>query len=365
MNGPLFERYMDIFIEHSGASVDNPVILLLDNHVSHHGKGRGADNEDDDDDEALLSGTMFKSLSERGVELIMYPPNATAFFQPLDQAFGPPKAAAMGQVRVEANRGVLSAAQFIDILGQTFVSKFTPRVITAAWEKTGQWPINVNIHKLSHVVGLLSPCHDHDDKSNAAVADPVLTSIGAVMADPALNKAKLERPLAAPRLELKEALLPPAPTDPRFRGDWQQVKELIARGPVDSDVDHKVAPSGKKDELPIKCPSCSLSVAADAKFCSGCGWCRHDPSPQPRGKVRGAKGKAKQPPKPFILSSDDLGRYVAKTNAKKDAKGKAAAEKSMAKAKKDGDGPAKAADEEEMKKTSPPRGKVKTEPIQV
>lgn len=72
MTGELFELVLDHFITHSGSTVDNPTLLLMDNHRSH-----------------LAPGVLSKA-KEHGVVLLTLPPHCTHKMQPLDVGvFGP------------------------------------------------------------------------------------------------------------------------------------------------------------------------------------------------------------------------------------------------------------------------------------
>lgn len=72
MTGELFMQVLHHFINHSGSTVDNPTLLVMDNHRSH------------------LAPDVLKLAKEHGIVLLTLPPHCTHKLQPLDVGvFGP------------------------------------------------------------------------------------------------------------------------------------------------------------------------------------------------------------------------------------------------------------------------------------
>lgn len=128
MTAEIFPQVLDHIKRHTSCTVENPVLLLIDNHSSHV---------------SLASVTFAK---ENGLILLSFPPHCTHRLQPLDIAvFGPFKAA----LRVAFNDylknhpGKTIGIQHIcEISRDPFMIAFNQRNITSGFSKPGIWPIN-------------------------------------------------------------------------------------------------------------------------------------------------------------------------------------------------------------------------------
>ncbi|XP_024867948.1 uncharacterized protein LOC112452119 [Temnothorax curvispinosus] len=131
MNAEHFNQFLNFFQQHVRASVDAPVLLVLDNHESH------------------FSITGLDFCKENGIIVLSLPPHCSHKLQPLDRTvYGPLKKAINSQCDswMTANPG--KTMTIYDILG--IIQKSLPRAATyenivSGFECTGISPFNKNI----------------------------------------------------------------------------------------------------------------------------------------------------------------------------------------------------------------------------
>ncbi|XP_054259709.1 uncharacterized protein LOC128984415 [Macrosteles quadrilineatus] len=122
-NEELFVQFLLHFIKHSGASIENPVILLLDNHESH------------------ISVAAIQTAKSNGVIMVTFHPHTSHKMQPLDVGvFGPFKTFYNKAMKDWTTRpeNVAKPATIYDIpelVNRAFLEAFTPKNILAGFEK--------------------------------------------------------------------------------------------------------------------------------------------------------------------------------------------------------------------------------------
>jgi hypothetical protein len=231
----LFKLWIfDVYIPYTGTSPDNPSLLLMDKHGSHHDSPEWTEDIEDE---------LFTMATAQGLHIMFYPPNASAFLQPLDQTFGTSKGKASFQVRVQCHQleqtgGEMDHEQYIQVIHKAMCSAFSSVVTAKAWSMTGQWPIDKYIRHRDHVKKFIALCtHGTDTNSKNESSNDIITPKAAAsglspvpaLTDPALHRAKFNRRLPAPKLNLRETLSVPSPHHPVFRGDWEEVRGNIER----------------------------------------------------------------------------------------------------------------------------------------
>lgn len=130
MTSDNFLHAMQHFIKHSKASVDNPVLLILDNHESH------------------LNINVIDEAKNNGVHMLTFPPHCSHRLQPLDVAvYGPFKAAynvAMNNWMINNPAKTVSIYEVAEISGIAF-NAMSRKNILSGFAKTGIQPFNPQI----------------------------------------------------------------------------------------------------------------------------------------------------------------------------------------------------------------------------
>lgn len=128
---PDFVKYMRHFVERSNSSLNNPTLLLIDNHCSH------------------LSIEALDMAIENGVTLLSFPPHCSHKLQPLDvSVYGPVKtyykSQCNGWQKTNANK-VIEIRHITSLVRKTLDLALTPRNIKAGFQATGISPYNPDI----------------------------------------------------------------------------------------------------------------------------------------------------------------------------------------------------------------------------
>ncbi|KAI5719329.1 hypothetical protein M8J76_008679 [Diaphorina citri] len=131
MTTELFTEVMKHYIKHSNSSVDNPSLLLFDNHESH------------------LSAAAINLAKENGVYILTFPPHCTNKLQPLDVGlYKPLKTQYEAAVNSWMTRNpgkpftiYNTAAAF----GIAHLRAMTPSNITSAFRATGIYPFDKHV----------------------------------------------------------------------------------------------------------------------------------------------------------------------------------------------------------------------------
>lgn len=128
MNADLFPKVLEHIVKHTRCSVQDPIMVLLDNHVSHCG----------------LESIIF--CRENGIILLSFSPHTSHKLQPLDVAvFGPFKKyckAAFNNYLVNNPGRIIGINDIAEISCQPFLKAFSPENIIKGFSSTGIVPIN-------------------------------------------------------------------------------------------------------------------------------------------------------------------------------------------------------------------------------
>lgn len=132
MQTEIFEHWFQRFLEFSRASKQNPVLLLLDGHLTH-----------------TQNLKVIEAARENGVILLCFPPHCTHRLQPLDVTFMKPLSTYYDQevsnwLRSHPGR-VVTIYQIAEIFGNAFVRAATMTTAINGFSATGIWPCNPHI----------------------------------------------------------------------------------------------------------------------------------------------------------------------------------------------------------------------------
>ncbi|XP_069685007.1 uncharacterized protein [Periplaneta americana] len=132
ITGPIFLEYVKHFHKHVPSSVEKPVLLLLDNHISH------------------LSISVLDYCKENGIILLSFPPHTSHRLQPLDlSVYGPFKKYYYTACCDWMNSHPGSPISIYDIPAmakEALANSLTPKNIMAGFQKAGIWPFNRNVY---------------------------------------------------------------------------------------------------------------------------------------------------------------------------------------------------------------------------
>lgn len=131
MTGPDFFIYIKHFHQHTRSTIENPVLLLLDNHNSH------------------ISLNVIDFCKNNGIIMLSFPPHCSHKLQPLDRTvYGPFKKFinnAMGSwLRMHPGK-CLTIYDIPGIVRETFPKAVTPSNIISGFKVAGIWPLNRDI----------------------------------------------------------------------------------------------------------------------------------------------------------------------------------------------------------------------------
>lgn len=125
MRANIFKMYLTHFI--NSIAPKRPVLLMMDGHGSHID---------------LLSVEM---CMENGILLYALPPNTTHLLQPAEIPFKRFKAEfdkSADRYRNGNNGALLTKYNFAKIIGEAYLTAYSPYAITQAYKATGIWPLN-------------------------------------------------------------------------------------------------------------------------------------------------------------------------------------------------------------------------------
>ncbi|GFY52851.1 casein kinase I isoform alpha [Trichonephila inaurata madagascariensis] len=130
-NAKIFVEFLKHFISHVKCSVNQPVLLLLDNHESH------------------VSIEAITLAKEHGIVMLTFPPHTSHKLQPLDRGvFGPFKKYYSSACRNWMLSNPAKPIAIYDVaenVGKSYPLAFTPVNILAGFCVSGIWPVNPNI----------------------------------------------------------------------------------------------------------------------------------------------------------------------------------------------------------------------------
>jgi len=179
MTNENFCDFMKHFIKHAKPSVDQPVLLILDNHQSH------------------INLDVIKYAKENHVTLLSFPPHCSHKLQPLDvSVYGPFKTyinqASDTWMRDPANAGKSMSIHVIpSLVSQKFPKAFSTTNITAGFKATGIWPFDKSIFPPESFISASTtdrPLPDSRPSPNCAVVglqlQPISNQIQTPVNDP-------------------------------------------------------------------------------------------------------------------------------------------------------------------------------------
>ena len=156
VTGDIFFRWFKKFVQFSGASKENAVLLIFDGHASH------TKNLD-----------LINHARENGVVLLCLPPHCSYKLQPLDVGFMKPLSNYYeNEVRVwlRSNPGkVVTLWQLSTLFGAAYVNAATMKTAMSAFKKTGIWPPNQNVFEESDFLPASTtdiPLHDENNDND-------------------------------------------------------------------------------------------------------------------------------------------------------------------------------------------------------
>jgi len=136
MTQELFPQYLEHFVKHTHASVDDPVLLVLDNHSSH------------------LSIAAIDYCRQHGVVMLTLPPHSSHMMQPLDVTFfGPFKtyySQACDNWMVNHPGRPITECQTGFLVKQAYDRAATVGIAVKGFQETGIWPYNPSVFTATH-----------------------------------------------------------------------------------------------------------------------------------------------------------------------------------------------------------------------
>ena len=130
--------YLDHLIEHTKCTPTDPILLILDNHVSH------------------VSISAIQRAKSNGIHLLTLPPHTSHRLQPLDIAlYGPFKAyfnRAMDDWMRSHPGMMVRITNMSEFVRSAMVNSMTPKNILSGFEKAGIYPVNSEIFQESDFV---------------------------------------------------------------------------------------------------------------------------------------------------------------------------------------------------------------------
>ena len=160
----LFTKWFKEFIKFSHASLQNPVLLLLDGHVSH-----------------VKNLEVAKLGKENGVTILCFPPHCTHRMQPLDVSFMKPLSNCYSEVVKEfrlSGRQVMLKDLFC-LFGKAWQKAAKIETAVNSFKVTGIFPLNVKIFD-PHFESLSNSCLDsasNESSVNIAQYNEVINNI--------------------------------------------------------------------------------------------------------------------------------------------------------------------------------------------
>lgn len=130
-NEELFQDWMVHFKEHAGATPENPLLLILDNHSSH------------------ISLNVYNYCRENGINMVTLPPHTSHRTQPLDlTVFGPLKTALHKECQTYMNLNKyekLTALELIPLFTKAYQKIANAEKAASGFREAGIWPFDPNV----------------------------------------------------------------------------------------------------------------------------------------------------------------------------------------------------------------------------
>ncbi|XP_037977944.1 MFS-type transporter clz9 isoform X2 [Plutella xylostella] len=131
MTSEVFMSWFQRFVRFCGASITNPVLLLLDGHITH-----------------TQNIEVIEYARKSGVVMLCFPPHCTHRLQPLDVGFMKPLSvyydhACSNWLRSHPGR-IITTFQISEIFANAYIQAATMSTAINAFKKCGIWPFNQN-----------------------------------------------------------------------------------------------------------------------------------------------------------------------------------------------------------------------------
>lgn len=131
INTELFIKWLKHFYQYVKPSIENPVLLILDNHSSH------------------ISLEAISFCRENGIHLLSLPPHCSHKLQPLDVGFFGPLRSAYSQEAdtwMTMNPGkLITIYQVAALFGKAYARVASLQMSEKSFSATGIWPFNPNV----------------------------------------------------------------------------------------------------------------------------------------------------------------------------------------------------------------------------
>jgi hypothetical protein len=131
MTADIFSQVMEHFVKHSGSTVENPTLLILDNHESH------------------LSLAAINLAKDNGVNLLTLPPHCSHRLQPLDiSIFAPFKSyynSAVDSWMLRNPAVPITIYEIAEFVGVAHDKAMTPCNIKSGFRKAGIYPVDKDL----------------------------------------------------------------------------------------------------------------------------------------------------------------------------------------------------------------------------
>lgn len=189
MNGELFSLVMKHFVQYSGSTIENPSILILDNHESH------------------LSVETLNIAKKNGVIMVTLPPHCSHRLQPLDiSVFASFKAhynSAVDSWLLHHPGIPLTIYDVAACVGLAFERSMTPSNIKSGFQKAGIYPFDKHIFS-------------KDDFLSSAVTDRPIPLTAPSTSSPLSEGASCSNNLTSPDIDVPERMIGKINTTEKF-----------------------------------------------------------------------------------------------------------------------------------------------------
>jgi len=178
INGDLYLKWLNHFIQHTAATVDRKVMLILDNHESH------------------VTLQAYEMCRENGVIVVSLPPHCSHKCQPLDLAvFGPLKTAYYKRCTewMRMNPGQrITQYQIASLFGDAYCASANLQKCISGFRASGIYPLNSGVFTDADFQAAenLVPARNTGTETTHAVADAGNTTV--LNTTPSNNEVQLE-----------------------------------------------------------------------------------------------------------------------------------------------------------------------------
>lgn len=249
----IFSTWFKQFIQFSGATPNNHVLLLLDGHVSH-----------------TQNLEVIDLARKNGVIILCFPPHCTHKLQPADVAFMRPLStyydhAVSGWLRSHPGR-VVTVFQISEIFGNAYVQAATMSTAINGFRKCGIWPYNKNIFTdVDFISAETTDIRNIEDSSNVEQQRVTHAEESQSVAVPTVSSSAAVTTLSATIATTSQA--GPGATGPKPTTESQSTPvrmELI------TECYEQVTPTAEKTSAPEPEPGCSFASKCQSPIRAVC-----------------------------------------------------------------------------------------------